>query len=103
MPAAASRLMDQEQPGDDEDDIDGCEIDFTDDDQTTDEELPVTRWGRVTWPFANLACRSSRGCGTESAEQPGCARVVAARWGRSKVSCATIRLGLLEASCRALA
>jgi hypothetical protein len=37
---------DEEQPDDNEDDVDGCELDFTTTDQTTDEELPVAVGGR---------------------------------------------------------
>lgn len=46
LPQASGGVQtdDQEQPDEDEDDIDGCDIDFTDD-QTTDEELPVAIGG----------------------------------------------------------
>jgi hypothetical protein len=37
---------DEQQPADNEDDVDGCELDFTKIDQTTDEELPVAVGGR---------------------------------------------------------
>jgi hypothetical protein len=47
LPSASGgvEVDEEEQPGDDEDDIDGCGVDFTEIDQTTDEELPVAAGG----------------------------------------------------------
>jgi len=47
LPSASGGIDtdDEGQPADDEDDVDGCELDFNETDQTTDEELPVTAGG----------------------------------------------------------